>query len=420
MTKKEKLSRALNHKSGPVPFDIGGTSVTSIHISMVEKLREYYGLEKRPIRLCDPLQILGVVDDDLKKEMGIDFTNVWNPNTIFGFKDRGEKEWRTPWGQDILVPEDFVTSTDEKGNVFLYAEGNQNYPPAGILPKGGYFFNTITRGVDFNEDDPHIEDNLEEFSEISEEDLRWIGQQADAAKKGEYAVVGAFGGTAIGDIAMVPGGMLKQPKGLRDVTEWYMATLTNQDYLHQIFTYQTDIAIKNLEKIYGVVGDTVQAAVICGTDFGTQKGPFCSKEVYRELYMPYYKKINNWIHSKTGWKTFKHSCGSILPLIPDIIESGFDILNPVQWNAENMNPKQLKQEFGKELVFWGGGVNTQKTFPFGKPEEVRIEVLKMCEIFSQEGGFVFNTIHNIQALTPIENLIALVDAVKEFNGRTVE
>ena len=141
---------------------------------------------------------------------------------------------------------------------------------------------------------------------------------------------------------------------------------------------------------------------MCGTDFGTQNGPFCSNEVFRELYMPYYKKINEWIHSHTNWKTFKHSCGSIMPIIPDIIESGFDILNPVQWTAENMDPVQLKKEYGKDLVFWGGGVNTQKTFPF--------------DIFSKDGGFVFNTIHNIQALTPVENLVALIEAVKEFNS----
>ena len=215
---------------------------------------------------------------------------------------------------------------------------------------------------------------------------------------------------------MVPGGMLKAPKGLRDITEWYMATLANQDYLHQIFSAQVDIALKNLEKIKEAAGDTVQAAFVCGTDFGTQNGPFCSNEVFRELYMPYYKKINNWIHSHTKWKTFKHSCGSIMPMIPDLIESGFDILNPVQWTAENMDPAQLKKEFGKDLVFWGGGVNTQKTFPFGKPAEVREEVLKMCDIFSKDGGFVFNTIHNIQALTPVENLAALIEAVKEFNS----
>ncbi len=416
MNKKERVTAALNHKPGPVPFDIGSTSITGIHISVVEQLREYYGLEKRPVRLAEPLQLLGYLDDDLKQAMGIDTVDVWNPNTIFGFKDLGEKEWKTPWGQTILVPENFVTTVDDRGNTLLYTDGDTSYPPSGKLPPSGYFFDVIVRGNDFDEDNPHVEDNLEEFGDISEEDLELLKTRAQKAADSPYAPVAAFGGTAIGDIAMVPGSMLKNPKGLRDISEWYMATIANQDYLHEIFSAQVDIALRNLEKIYGAVGDSIQAAVICGTDFGTQNAPFCSNEVFRELYMPYYKKINNWIHTHTKWKTFKHSCGSIMPLIPELIECGFDILNPLQWTAQNMDPRELKKEFGKDLVFWGGGVDTQKTFPFGTPEEVRKQVLEMCELFSEDGGFVFNTIHNIQALVPVENVVALIDAVKEFNG----
>lgn len=416
MDKREKLSRALAHQSGPIPFDIGATSVTGMHISIVEKLREYYGLQKRPVRLMEPLQMLGTIDEDLKRAMGVDTTHIWNPNTIFGFRDEGEKEWKTPWGQEILVPERFVTSENARGDVFLYVDGDTSIPPTAELPLGGYFFNCLSRGEEYDEDDLHPEDNLEEFGFITEADLESIRRQCEAAEKSGYGVVGAFGGTGIGDVAFVPGSMLKHPKGIRDIEEWYVTTLTNRDYLHQVFERQTDIALENLAKIKDVVGDVSQAAFTCGTDFGTQNGPFCSNETFRELYMPYYKKVNKWIHENTSWKTFKHSCGSIMPLIPELIESGFDILNPVQWTAQKMDPAQLKHEFGKELVFWGGGADTQKTFAFGKPEEVRREVLEMCKIFSENGGFVFNTIHNIQALTPLENVVALVDAVKEFNG----
>lgn len=415
MTKQEKLSLALNHQTGPVPFDIGGTSTTGIHVSVVEKLREYYGLPRKLIKVQEPMQMLGVVDDDLKEVLGVDTVAVWNPGTSMGVTTIGEKEWTAPWGQTVLVPENFVTTTDAKGNVYVYADGDTSYPPCAKMPAHGYFFDVIIRGHNYDEDDPHVEDNLEEFKEISPEVLACIKERLEHAMQTPYARVGSFGGTAVGDIALVPGGMLKQPKGLRDIAEWYMATVSNPDYLHEIFTYSTDIALKNLAKIRDIVGDGVQAAFVCGTDFGTQNGPFCSKELFRELYMPYYKKINSWIHSNTSWKTFKHSCGSIYPLIPDLIESGFDILNPVQWTAKNMDPKALKQEFGQDIVFWGGGVDTQKTFPFGTPEEVRRQVLDMCEIFSQGGGFVFNTIHNIQALTPVENVAAMAEAVKEFN-----
>ncbi len=159
----------------------------------------------------------------------------------------------------------------------------------------------------------------------------------------------------------------------------------------------------------------VDVAYICGTDFGTQISTFCSEETFRELYMPYYKKINSWIHSNTNWKTFKHSCGAIYEFIPLLIESGFDIINPVQCSAQGMDPKTLKENFGDSIVFWGGGVDTQKILPFGSKEQVRDQVLRRCEIFSRSGGFVFNSIHNVQAKTPVENIVAMIDAVKEFN-----
>jgi uroporphyrinogen-III decarboxylase len=139
-------------------------------------------------------------------------------------------------------------------------------------------------------------------------------------------------------------------------------------------------------------------------------------DTFNELYKPYYKKINDWIHAHTGWKTFKHCCGAMETMMEGFIESGFDIINPVQWTAEGMEPRKLKEKYGGRIVFWGGGVDTQKTLPFGTPEEVREEVLRSCEVFAPDGGFVFNTIHNIQAGTPVQNVVAMVDAIREFGG----
>ena len=126
--------------------------------------------------------------------------------------------------------------------------------------------------------------------------------------------------------------------------------------------------------------------------------------------------MNEWVHTYTSWKTFIHSCGSVVALLDDFIAAGFDVLNPVQCSASGMDPAHLKEKYGDRLVFWGGGVDTQKTLPFGTPEQVRREVLERCEIFSRNGGFVFDTIHNIQARTPVENIVAMIEAVREFNG----
>lgn len=163
------------------------------------------------------------------------------------------------------------------------------------------------------------------------------------------------------------------------------------------------------------MGNNIDALVICGTDFGTQTGQFCSVETFNSLYAPYYKKVNDWIHANTTWKTFKHSCGAVEPLISSMIDAGFDILNPVQCSATGMDPNHLKDTYGEKLTFWGGGVDTQKTLPFGTPDDVRKEVRERLEIFSKNGGYVFNTIHNLQAATPIENVEAMVKTVIEFN-----
>ena len=132
--------------------------------------------------------------------------------------------------------------------------------------------------------------------------------------------------------------------------------------------------------------------------------------------MPYYREVNGWVHKNTRWKTFKHSCGAVERFLPSFIEAGFDILNPVQCSAAGMDAEPLKQKYGRNLVFWGGGVDTQQVLPFGTPEEVRRQVLTRCEAFYKDGGFVFTTVHNIQARTPVENIVAMIRAVGEFNG----
>jgi uroporphyrinogen-III decarboxylase len=195
-----------------------------------------------------------------------------------------------------------------------------------------------------------------------------------------------------------------------------MSTVSRRDYVYAVFEGQSEIALANLARIAARAGAFVDVVNICGTDFGTQNSSFCSPATFRSLWMPHYRRINEWIHANTRWKTFKHSCGAVAKFVPLFIESGFDILNPVQCSAAGMDPEALKQKFGRDLVFWGGGVDTQRVLPFGTPREVREQVLRRCEIFGQDGGFVFNTVHNIQARTPVAQIAAMIDAVREFNG----
>jgi uroporphyrinogen-III decarboxylase len=147
-----------------------------------------------------------------------------------------------------------------------------------------------------------------------------------------------------------------------------------------------------------------------------QTGPFISPKAYRDLYQPFHKIINGWIHANTTWKTFIHTCGSIVGLIPDMIDSGFDVFNPVQLSATGMDAAALKGRFGDRITFWGGGIDTQRTLPFGTADEIRAEVAERMQLLGANGGFVFNSVHNIQAGTPAENLVALYDAVREYRA----
>jgi len=417
MTGKERLIKALNHREPDrVPVDFGGTAVTGIHVSRVAALRDRYGLEKRPVKIHEPYQMLGLIDDDLKDAMGLDIDGLYPPETMFGFRNENWKTWRLDDGLEVLVSEHFKVTKDANGDTLIHPRGDLNAPPSGRMPKAGYFFDTIVRQEPIVEEKLDPADNLEEFSPIPEQDLAYFAGEACRAAGSRRGTIAAFGGMAFGDIALVPAPFLKNPKGIRDIEEWYISTLIRQSYIHGVFEKQCETAVTNLERIKAVIGDAVQAVFICGTDFGTQISTFCSVDTFRSLYMPYYKRINGWIHRHTSWKTFKHSCGAVETMIPSFIESGFDILNPIQCSARGMEASFLKKTYGADIVFWGGGVDTQKTLAFGTPDEVRQEVLRRCEVFGRGGGFVFNAIHNIQANTPVENIAAMIEAVKEFNG----
>jgi hypothetical protein len=417
MTSRERIKESLAHNAPDrIPLDLGSTAVTGIHVMVVESLRNYFGLKKRPVKVHEPYQMLGEVDDELRDILQIDTVGLIGRKNMFGIENKDWKEFKTFWGQVVLLPGQFNTKYDENGDLLIFPEGDLTVPPSGKMPKASYFFDAIIRQPELDESRLDFRDNLEEFGEISDEDLNYWGTEALRLKKTGKAVVASFGGTAIGDIALVPAVQLKHPKGIRDITEWYLSTVMRTDYLHKVFEKQTDIAISNLAKIQKVTNDAVDVVFTCGTDLGTQDTQFCSQETFRDLYSPYYKKVNDWIHRNTNWRTFKHSCGAVEPFMRSFIEAGFDIINPVQISAKGMDPVKLKENYGKDLVFWGGGIDTQKILPFGTASQVEDQVLRMCEIFSEAGGFVFNTVHNIQAGTPVENVIAMVNALRKFNG----
>jgi hypothetical protein len=417
MDSRKRVSLALNHQEPDrIPLDLGGTPTTGMHVSTVYKLRQALELDEpgTPVRVIEPFQMLGEIKPDLMEALGVDVVELKLPATMFGFRNQGWKPWTTFDGTPVLVPEDFNTELEPDGSLVQYPFGDKTARPSGRMPKGGWYFDAIIRQEPIDEDNLNVEDNLEEFGEITDTDLEYLRVEAERLySETDKAIVGNFVATSFGDIAVVPGLNLRNPKGIRDVEEWYVSTVLRKDYVYKVFEGQCEIALHNLEKIYEVVGDRVAVVFVSGTDFGMQNGPFVSPEAYRNLYKPFHKEINGWIHKNTSWKTFTHSCGSVRALIPDFIEAGFDVLNPVQLSAADMDMVELKREFGDQVTFWGGGVDTQKTLPFGTPDEVRREVLERIKVFGPGGGFVFNSIHNIQALTPVENLLAMYKTLRE-------
>jgi hypothetical protein len=418
-TGRERLQATLDHRQPDgVCVDFGATPVTGIHVAALTRLRKaLLGGNDYRVKVVEPYQMLGEVDDELRTALGIDVIGVPPRKSIFGTEQKDWKPFRLYDGTEVLVPGTFNVTRTPDGDTLIYPEGDTSVPPSGRMPKDGYFFDSIIRQPPIDEDRLDPADNCEEFGPLGEADLAyyratrdWLDEHRECG--GMLVVPGA----AFGDIALVPAPFLKHPRGIRDVEEWYVSTVIRKDYVLEVFERQCAFAEKNIETLIDLFGDRIQAAMITGTDFGTQRGPFISNEAYRELYKPFHVRVNRLIHRKSNWKTFIHSCGSVYAMLPEFIEAGFDILNPVQCSATDMEAARLKGRFGKDLVFWGGGVNTQQTIAFGTPGEVYAEVRERIDIFNQGGGFVFNSIHNIQANTPTENMLAMFKAIRDSAG----
>jgi len=417
LTSRQRVELALAHEEADrVPLDLGGGLVTGMHVSSVYKLRQALGLDSpgTPVKVVEPYQMLGEIGPDLMDALGVDVVGVGRPTNAYGFRNDGWKPWSAFGGVPLLVPGEFPIDPEPNGEILMYPCADRSAPPCARMPKAGFYFDAIVRQDPIDDEHLDVADNLEEFGPISDEAIDHIRAEVERVLPTGRAILGDFGGTGFGDIAFVPGPTLRHPKGIRDLEQWYMSYVTRPQYIYDVFDRQCEIGIANLARIHAAIGDAITAVFVTGTDFGAQHAPLISPKTYRTLFKPFHVRVNEWIHANTGWKTFIHSCGSIWRLLDDIVGAGFDALNPVQTSAAEMDPVRLKQTYGDRISFWGGGIDTQRALPFGTPEEIRAMVHERMRIFGRGGGFVFNTIHNVQAEVPVENLLALYRAVDEF------
>ena len=422
MKSRERVLKALNHEQPDrCPIDLGSNGQTGMNVSTVYRLRKALGLDEHRLKVIEPLQMLGEIEEDLLKAVHSDVVGLWNRGNMMAFSQDTWKPFDMDDGTPTWMGGGLEYDVNQRGDKMVYACGDRTAKYAFCMPKGGSFFDNLDhfdQPFDMDADEEDLtpeEDWKEDFKVCTDEDARyWEAKSRELYEGTDYAIMGVLGGFGLGDAAWVPGPTVRDPKGIRRIADWMTAQLLFPDYIKAVFEMQTEVMLKNLEIYKQAVGERIQVIWISGTDFATQRGLFMSPETFRELYKPYYCRINEWVHRNTGWKTFYHCCGCVNDLLDDFADMGVDCLNPVQFSAmepQGMSPRRLKDEYGDRFTFWGGGVDTQRVLPFGTPDEVREQVAERVRILNQHGGYIFNPIHNVVANVPTENLIAMYETV---------
>jgi len=379
MKSRERVRLALNHEEPDrVPIDLGATIVTSIAKKAYLGLMQHLGMPLEEIKMLDYVQQLPYVDEALMQRFGVDFRMVQLPAA-------------TPAGIDIF----------EEGEYYAFIDrwGSKLHMPR----NGGYYFDW----VDFP---------IKEATMTALDTYSWprpdpvevntqLGQQAKYVyENSDYAVVGS---------AVIGGGIFEQPARVMGLQSFLMALLTEPAFADRLMDTITNIYIESCNNYLDHVGPYIQIFTFWD-DMAGQNGWLIRPDLYRKMIKPKQKRLVEAIKKKTGAKLFYHSCGATRALIPDLIEIGFDILNPVQVSARGMDTRGLKAEFGQDIVFWGGGIDTQHVLPFGKPQEVADEVKRRIDDLAPGGGFVFAAVHNIQALVPPVNIVTAFDTALEY------
>ena len=391
MTSRERVLRAIGHReTDRIPLDLGATLVTGIHAYSYHRLREHLSLSRGLVQIIDTYQFLARVEDEMLEHFGIDVLPLFGAYDPLGVKcGVGLKEWTMPNGEHSLVSEDFNPEPQSDGSYILEKGGNLFR-----LPREGFYFDAVRPVLAEAESMEDIE-RLFDFSGFTQEQGNYYRKEAERLQGSERAVVGEIFATF--EIEFYFG----YEQGMINL-------LTNKQMMIDFLDRLTQVYKNNFRLFRDAVGDQVDVITVY-KDLGNQNGPSVNPAVIREVFMPPMKRFVQYVKENSDYAVMLHACGSIYDFIPDIIDCGFDILNPIQISARNMEPDRLKREFGEKLCFWGGGIDTQATLPFGTPEEVREQVRENAGVLASDGGFVFNPVHNIQAGVPPENIVAAYD-----------
>ena len=383
MNSRERVLTALNHKEPDrVPYDMGGTVVTGIQAKAYRRLRRYLGLPEKEVIIIDMLQQLALVDDDVMERLGVDVRNI-SPRSTASFKIE-------------------LHETPDKQYRYFYDE----YQIGWRMPiDGGMYYDMFEHPLSGEitaemVDRYTLPDPLDpaRFAGLREAALKVLEQEKRAL--------------VVGNISA---GIFELYMWTHSYKDGYADWAANPELAKKMLRKYVDLQMAYWEKMFEVLQGIPIDVVQMADDLAGQNGLLISPKSYRKILKPFHKEMFDYIHSKTEAKIFVHSCGSIRAIIPDFIEIGVDILNPVQVSAANMDSAELKHEYGKDVCFWGGGVDTQNAFDESHtPEQVRTDVRRRLADLMPGGGFVFNTVHNIQGNVPPENIMAMWDTLQEY------
>jgi len=414
MTSRERILAAINHKTpDKVPIDMGSTPSSGISATAYERLRRHVGRKDGATLVYDVVQQLAQPEEWALDRFGIDVVDL---GRTFNTKESDWYDITLASGDPARYPTWFRPEQEADGSwLARHADGTV----IARQPNGAAFYDETCF--------PWMDDWPSDYSGLDDAmgKVLWSAlvhsPWDNAGKPGFWERLRAnaleLRRTSDRAIMVVVGcNLFEWGTFIRRIDNFLMDLLLEQGKVEGLLDALMERHMATLEKVCTAVGDIVDV-VRFGDDLGTDQGPFMQPDLYREIFKPRHKMLCDYVHTHSSMHTFLHSCGSIDLVIPDLVEAGFEILNPVQTNARGMEPARLKRDFGKDVTFWGGGIDTRTVLNNGSPAEVRKQVLERLEIFAPGGGFVFNTVHNILPDVPPENIVAMFDAIRDYNGK---
>lgn len=411
LTSRQRVLAAIEHREpDSVPCDLGSNPSSGISAIAYTRLKEHLGMTQGHTRIFDVVQQLAQPEDCVLDRLGADVVDV---GRAFNVLDADWKDVTLFDGTRAQIPSWFAPVPRGDGSYEVESNGET----IARMPKGGAFFDQTCF--------PYMDEYPSDFVDLPKamDKVLWAHMAHspwDHAGETDFWTqlrerTQALRATTDRALMISAGcNLFEWGTFLRRMDNFLMDLVAEPDEVARLVDALMDSHMKTLRRVCDAVGDQVDILRF-GDDLGMMTGPFMSPETYRSLFKPYHTELNAFVHEHSSMKTMLHSCGSIYALLPDLIEAGYDVINPVQTSCRDMDPARLKREFGEAITFWGGGCDTAKVLPRATASQVRDHVLERLAIFSPGGGFVFNTVHNILPEVPPENIDAVFDAVREFN-----